>query len=99
VETDDVTEPTTEWWVVDRVEGGIAVVVQEDDEIVVEVGVAELGSLAVEGAVLRVPLGTVGEPVWAEAARDQEAEAARRTEADERIADLQKRDPGGDIEL
>jgi len=99
METNDVTEPTIERWVVDRVEGGIAVVVQEDDEIVVEVGVAELGSLAVEGAVLRVPLGTVGEPVWADAERDPEAEAARRSEGDERIAELQKRDPGGDIKL
>jgi hypothetical protein len=93
------SEGNVEPWVVDRVEGELAVVVQEDDEIVVQVGVAELADHAVEGALLQVPLGPVGEPLWAEATRDLEAEAERRAGAEERIEALQERDPGGDVAL
>jgi hypothetical protein len=93
------SEGNIETWAVDRVEGELAIVVQEDDEIVVQVGVVELGDYAVEGALLRVPLGPVGEPLWAEATRALEAEAERRVGAGKRIAELQERDPGGDVAL
>ena len=71
----DPTEPdrpTHETWVVDRIEDGVAVLFEDEGEIVVEVSAAELGEHAEEGAVLIVPLGQVGEPVWnrAERARD-----------------------------
>jgi DUF3006 family protein len=88
-----------EIWVVDRVLDKVAVLVHEDGDIVVEVGVQALGSLAVEGAMLRVPTGDVGEPVWADATRDEKAEEARRAAAETLIEKLQERDPGGDIEL
>jgi hypothetical protein len=88
-----------EIWVVDRVLDGIAILVHDGGDIVIEVGVQELGPLAVEGAMLRVPTGDVGEPVWADATRDEEAEVARRAAADTTLKKLQERDPGGDIEL
>ena len=74
------------------------VLVEEEGELVAEVGVAELGPHAVEGAVLVVPLGTVGEPMWDRAARDTAQEETRRAEAEDVLRRLRTRDPGGDIE-
>lgn len=99
---DEDGEPAEEVWIVDRVEGDVAVLVLDDDadEIVVsEVALDLLGDRAVEGAFLRVPLGDVGEPVWDRAVRDREAEEARRAEAEAIIDELRERDPGGDVEL
>jgi hypothetical protein len=67
--------------------------------VVVEVAAALLGDHAVEGAVLRVPLGAVGEPAWEKASRDTAAEKARRDEGEAAIERLKRRDPGGDIAL
>jgi hypothetical protein len=105
--------PEEEVWVVDRVEGRIAVLVEErgaealdqrDSDsspgpVVVEVAAELLGDHAVEGAVLRVPLGAVGEPAWEKASRDTAAEKARREEGEAAIERLKRRDPGGDIAL
>ena len=88
-----------EVWVVDRVDGAVAVLVAQDTEIVVQVQAELLGADAVEGAVLLVPLGDVGEPIWAEAERDEEAEARFRADAEETIERLKKRDPGGNVAL
>ncbi len=88
-----------EVWVVDRVEDGIAVLVEDDGDIIVQVAAALLGDLAVEGAILRVPLGSVGEPVWTEATRDIEAEQDRLQQGERRLDELKRRDPGGDIVL
>ncbi len=88
-----------EVWVVDRVDGAVAVLVAQDTEIVVQVQAELLGADAVEGAVLLVPLGAIGEPVWAEAERDEEAEARLRADAEETIERLKKRDPGGNVSL
>jgi len=93
---------TTVWiCAVDRVEGSgadaIAVVVG-DDERVEEVPTRELGRLAIEGAVLRVPLRD-GKPDWASARRDLEEEGKRREALSLRLEKLRDRDPGGDIQL
>ena len=72
-----VGEPEVEVWIVDRVEQGIAVLVEVagpgDDEdqplAVVEVDAELLGGHAEEGALLLVPLGEVGEPMWEHAER------------------------------
>ena len=87
-----------EVWVVDRVESDVAVLVEAEGELVAEVGLTELGSHGVEGAVLVVPLGSVGEPVWSEAARDPELEKARRAKAEDTLRGLRERDPGGNIQ-
>jgi hypothetical protein len=91
--------PAYETWVVDRIEGDIAVLVEEEGEIVVELSAGALGPHAEEGAVLRVPLGSVGEPVWSEAVRDLEAEEEWLRNAEARLERLEGRDPGGDVEL
>ena len=91
--------PTHEVWVVDRIEGGLAVLVEEEGEIVVEVAAAELGEHAVEGAVLVVPLGGVGEPVWSRAERSPQEEEQRLERGTDRLERLRKRDPGGDVDL
>ena len=97
--------PVVETWVVDRVEGPVAVLVsaeeasEEDEPVVVEVASSLLGEHAVEGAVLRVPLGDVGEPVWDAAERDTDAEEARRAEGEAMLERLKRRDPGGDVVL
>lgn len=99
---DERSEPTEEIWVVDRVGRDVAVLVldgDEEDMVVSEVAVELLGDRAVEGAVLRVPLGAVGEPAWDRAVRDRGAEEARRAEAEAILEELRKRDPGGDVEL
>ena len=94
---DEAERPTHEVWVVDRIESGIAVLIEDEGEIVVEVAAAELGAHAVEGAVLLVPLGSVGEPVWGDAERDEESAAERTSDAQEILERLKSRDPGGDI--
>jgi hypothetical protein len=94
---DQTDRPTHEVWVVDRVESGIAVLIEDEGEIVVEVSTQELGANAVEGAVLVVPLGAVGEPVWEEAVRDDGSEGDRVERAEEILERLRSRDPGGDI--
>lgn len=64
-----------EMWIVDHLQGGVAVLVEatdEDDAAVIEVAAALLGPHAIEGAVLIVPLGDVGEPVWEDAQRAED---------------------------
>jgi hypothetical protein len=88
-----------EMWVVDRVEGAVAVLVEDEEGIVVEVATSLLGELAIEGAVLLVPLGTVGEPRWVDAVRDVAEEQVRREEGEGVLDQLRDRDPGGDVIL
>lgn len=92
-------EDGPEIWIVDRVQGPITVLIDEVSGVVVEVSTALLGERATEGAVLVVPVGKVGEPIWEEAVRDEGAEALLRGDAEASIDRLRLRDPGGDIEL
>lgn len=105
--------PDFEVWVVDRISEGIAVLYEalqsdaedepdenaDDTRLVVEVAASLLGDRAVEGAVLLVPLGGVGEPMWDRAERDEEAEAERRRWATDVLDRLKGRDPGGDVSM
>lgn len=90
-------------WVcaVDRLEGTapkkIAILVGDDGRVE-ELPARALGRLAVEGAVLRIPLKE-GSPNWAAARRDRDEEARRLKDLTNRVKKLQERDPGGDIEL
>ena len=91
-----------EVWIVDSVEDGVAVLVEasdDDEPAVIEMAAALLGDSAVEGAVLVVPLGDVGEPLWEEAERSLEAEEELRAEGERSLEELKKRDPGGDVVL
>ncbi|WP_419942180.1 DUF3006 domain-containing protein [Candidatus Palauibacter sp.] len=85
-------------WVVDRLEGSIAVVVRDDDERVEDVPVAELPAGSREGAVLRVPERD-GRTDWTAAVLDEEARRARLRDAEDVLARLRRRDPGGDVQL
>ena len=87
-----------ETWVVDRVEGPVAVLVRDGDERTAEVPVRNLPAGCRAGAVLRVPEAD-GRPDWAAAILDEEARLARLREAEEVLARLRRRDPGGDIRL
>ena len=97
-----MSEHEFEVWVVDSVGDGIAVLVEEGDEelpSLIEMSADLLGSVAIEGAVLVVPLGEVGEPLWDKAKRDLDTERALKAEAERLLDRLQERDPGGDIVL
>lgn len=85
-------------WVVDRVEGAIAVLVRDEDERTENVSVRVLPAGSREGSVLRV-LELGGRPDWTAAVLDEEARRARLREAEEVLERLRRRDPGGDIKL
>lgn len=85
-------------WVVDRIEGAVAVMVRDEDAHHEDVSVKLLPAGTGEGAVLRVP--EFGDrPAWAHAIVDEELRAARLREAEEVLERLRRRDPGGDVVL
>lgn len=84
-------------WVVDRIEGTVAILVRDEDMRQEDVAVALLPAGIGGGAVLRVPGGN--RPVWAQAAVDEEMRQVRLCEADQALKRLRRRDPGGDIVL
>jgi hypothetical protein len=85
-------------WVVDRVEGRIAVLVADDNEETLDVLLGVLPPGSREGSVLRVG-ESAGEPLWASAVLDEEFRLERLRQAEAVLDDLRKRDPGGDIVL
>jgi hypothetical protein len=87
-----------ELWVVDRVEGGVGVLVGDDGEAL-EVVWSILPRGTVAGVVLRVGRGGDGALEWAGAPGDEAATRERRAEAERILAELRKRDPGGDVTL
>lgn len=90
--------PIDRTFVVDRIEGDQAVLV-DDAGPTVTVPRRALPAGTVEGMVLRVPVGPDGQPAWSAARVDHAEAARRRAEAEERLRRLRKRDPGGDIRL
>ena len=86
------------FYVVDRIEGKIAVVVA-DDGAEFDVPRRGLPKGTREGTVLRIDAAAGETPDWGQAVID-EAEGVRRLErARETLQRLGKTDPGGDIEL
>lgn len=85
-------------WVVDRVEGSIAVIVRDEDQRTEDVPLGTLPAGSREGSVLRVPEPD-GRPDWTAAVLDEDARRARLQEAEEVLERLRRRDPGGDIKL
>lgn len=89
--------------VVDRVEGNHVVLLRDEgagarpamEEIV---DATQLPPVS-EGDVLRVPARAPGELDWAAATVEPELRRARLRQANERLARLRRRDPGGDITL
>lgn len=85
-------------WVVDRVEGAVAVLIRDGDERAEEVPIGTLPPASRAGAVLRVP-EKGGRPDWAAAVPDEDARRARLREAEDVLRRLRRRDPGGDVKL
>ena len=85
-------------WVVDRVEGGVAVLVGDDDQETLDVPLSVLPPGSREGSVLRVG-ESAGEPLWTSAVLDEELRLERLRQAEAALDELRKRDPGGDIVL
>ena len=86
------------FYVVDRIEGKIAVVVA-DDGAEFDVPRRSLPKGTREGTVLRIDAAAGETPNWGQAVID-EAEGVRRLErARETLQRLTKNDPGGDIDL
>ena len=88
-------------YVVDRIEGTIAVLVEDSpasDSVEVEARKLPKGC-AEEGAVLRVPVAPGSAPQWAKALRDRKEERQRADEVGGRLKRLQDKDAGGDVTL
>ena len=85
-------------WVVDRVEGRIAVLVADDDEETLDAPLNVLPHGLREGTVLRVT-ESEGHPLWASAMLDEELRLRRLRQAETAFNELKSRDPGGDIVL
>ena len=85
-------------WVVDRVEGRIAVLVADDDEETLDVPLNVLPHGLREGTVLRVT-ESEGHPLWASAMLDEELRLKRLRQAETALHELKSRDSGGDIVL
>jgi hypothetical protein len=95
------SSPASRRYVVDRVEGKIAVLEDADaDGNTIDVDATRFPSgCAEEGALLEVPLSPDGTPQWEQATRDRVAEQHRRSDAARRLERLQRNDDGGDIAL
>lgn len=85
-------------WVVDRVEGGVAVLVADDDQETLDVPLSVLPPGLREGSVLSVG-ESGGEVLWTSAVLDEELRLERLRQAEAALDELRKRDPGGDIVL
>jgi hypothetical protein len=87
----------TRFFVVDRVEGTLAVLVG-DDRATLDVPLADLPRGAREDAVLRVPVRG-GQPDWSLAVVDRAERRRRLAQSRQALDELRKRDPGGDVSL
>ena len=83
------------FYVVDRIEGDVAVVVSDDGRSF-DVKRGALPARSREGTVLRVEGET---PDWAQAVVDDAERQRRREVAQETLRRLAATDPGGDVEL
>ena len=85
-------------WVVDRIEGEIAVLVADDDQETLDMPLYLLPRGVREGTVLKVP-ESKGHPLWGSAMLDEELRLKRLRQAETILDELKNRDPGGDIVL
>jgi hypothetical protein len=94
-----MTQGPSKVFVVDRREGKIVVLV-DDDGNTTDVEAAKLPPRCRrEGTVLRVPLGARSVPLWSKAVSDPAEKKRRLAEASTRLERLRRKDPGGDVTL
>lgn len=86
-------------WVVDRIEGDTAVLVEDGTGRSLDVSRSLISVSIDEGMVLRVPAAEEGDPDWNSAVPDEEVRQRRLVEAREVLEQLKRRDPGGDVVL
>ena len=87
-----------EFYVVDRLEGKMAVLVSDKGETI-EMPRLKLPQGVREGSVLRVRFGAANVPDWSSAVVDSKEEKRRLNEAQKLLDDMKRKDPGGDITL
>lgn len=92
-------EASSRLFVVDRREGSLLVMVDDDDRSVNVEATIVSKACRREGAVLRVPTAPDGAPEWARAKPDRLEERRRIAELAARVKRLRRSDPGGDIAL
>ena len=88
-----------EIWVVDRIEGDRAVLVEDGTGRSLNVSRSLMSVGVDEGAVLKVPVTEEGQADWSLAVLDEELRRRRIAEAQNILEQLKKRDPGGDVVL
>ena len=88
-----------EIWVVDRIEGDRAVLVEDGTGRSLNVSRSLMSVSVDEGAVLRVPVTEEGQADWSLAVLDEELRQRRLAEARDILEELKTRDPGGDVVL
>ena len=89
--------PSPEYFVVDRIEGGTAIVVGDDGRTF-DVPRDRLPKGSHEGSVLRV--SSAGQvPDWRDATIDEAERGRREKEARRTLDRLKQGDPGGDVQL
>ena len=86
-------------WVVDRIEGDTAVLIQDGTGRTLDVARSLISVSVTEGTVLRVPITEEGGPDWGSAELDEELRQRRLAEARNILEELKTRDPGGDVVL
>ncbi len=86
------------FYVVDRFEGKLAVVVADDGRTF-DVPKRDLPKGCREGTVLRVDVDSGGSPTWAKAVIDESERTRRLERARDTLKRLGDTDPGGDVEL
>ncbi len=85
-------------WVIDRIESGIAVLIADEDQRILETDLNSLPPSSRDGSVLRVTESR-GEPLWSSAVLDEDLRAKRLESTQVVLNDFRKRDPGGDVVL
>jgi hypothetical protein len=90
--------PTEKTYVVDRIEGELVVLVDDESDEKVNLSSWELPPVD-EGAVLKAKLDNNGKPQWGSVTVLEEEAERRKNSGRERIEELKERDPGGDINL
>ena len=86
-------------WVVDRIEGEMAVLVEDGTGRSLDVSRSLIPVSIDEGMVLRVPAAADGDPDWRLAVPDEQLRQRRLAEARDILKGLKARDPGGDVVL
>jgi hypothetical protein len=88
---------STAFYAVDRLEGKVAVLVS-DDGATFDIERSQLPARLREGSVLRVQMES-GRPDWSTAKIDSGEQERRLKAAQERLDQMKRGDPGGDITL